>query len=396
MSALKSFFRSYVKVLCLLAFLLCAVVVFYFSSESRVHALSCTGNYYYTSQEIYRLAGINSDFRTWTPAAIIENRLKNVPLIESVSVDQDGQNYHIDVSERMVLGYYIKDGDNYMLTRDGDSILVESKDDIKNLIHFPLLADLSEEQMKQMAAEFQKYPEHLTRDLVEKIAEVRPWSESYDNNMLKMVMQDGNEVFTSIDSLHMITNYQKMLTALQGENVCLVLDGENQTIDKIACEYMFMSSEERDQYRSKQKQDAIAKQEAEEKSKQQQEQAASQQADHDQPSHDAAANSQASQPSHQQPDAQQPQTPDASQNQPAVQPETPDMQPVPDPPAQDTPSTEVQNPVNDLINAGSQASDWQASEFPWMSYSPSTGLYQDLSGNLYTWNTTSLSFDLLQ
>ena len=54
--------------------------------------------------------------------------------------------------------------------------------------------------------------------------------------MIKMTMQDGNVVYTSISSLVMMAKYQAMLTRLEGKNVCLLLDGTNDAIEKIDCD----------------------------------------------------------------------------------------------------------------------------------------------------------------
>ncbi len=62
-----------------------------------------------------------------------------------------------------------------------------------------------------------------------------PYKTSYDKNMIKMTMQDGNVVYTSLSSLVMMAKYQAMLTQLKGENVCLLLDASNSAIEKIDC-----------------------------------------------------------------------------------------------------------------------------------------------------------------
>lgn len=249
MGKVKAFFRSRTKVLCVLAFLAASVVIYYFSADSRIHAVSISGNYYFTSREVYNLAGIDADTRIWVPSFVLENRLESDPLIESAKVTKDGQDISIEIQEKLVIGYYVSDGANYMFTRDGESIEITDLANLKNAIHFPLIVDLSDEVLQRIAREFQKYPDYLTREVLEKIAEILPWSQSYDANMVKLIMQDGNTVYSEIESLHMISNYQAMLPSLQGEDVCLMLDGENQTIDKMACEYFTMSSEERDAYR---------------------------------------------------------------------------------------------------------------------------------------------------
>lgn len=63
-------------------------------------------------------------------------------------------------------------------------------------------------------------------------------------------MQDGNVVFSSMEDLAMMTHYEDMLQQLKGQSVCLLLDRDNSAINKVACDYLNMSQEEREAYRA--------------------------------------------------------------------------------------------------------------------------------------------------
>ena len=43
----------------------------------------------------------------------------------------------------------------------------------------------------------------------------------------------------------MMSTYSKILENLTGDNVCLLLDGENNVVNKVSCTYMYLSPEER-------------------------------------------------------------------------------------------------------------------------------------------------------
>lgn len=220
--------------------------VYCFSPYTRVTALVCTGNYYYTPQQIYRIADLSVNNRTFTvPESDVEQKLTEDPLIESADVYKDGQNINIDVNEKMIIGYYEENGANYLVSSTGERIKVENETELRSLIHFPLMADLPSETIDAIAKQVSTHSDKLTREVFEKIAEILPWQESYDKNMLKLVLQDGNTVFTSIPSLFMISAYQQVLNNLQGENVCFLFDGANGVINKVACSYMYLSQEER-------------------------------------------------------------------------------------------------------------------------------------------------------
>ena len=76
----------------------------------------------------------------------------------------------------------------------------------------------------------------LTRELIEKFAEIVPYKTSYDKNMFKITMQDGNIVYTNLKSIKMLSKYQSVLTKLKGQSVCLVLDSTHSTIEKVNCD----------------------------------------------------------------------------------------------------------------------------------------------------------------
>lgn len=304
------------RILCATGLVLFGLFIYFLSDDSKVRSLAVDGNYYYTPQQIYRIAGLNTESRILLePSFMVEKRLEEDPLIEKAQVSVSGQSVHIQVEEKLIIGYYLKDGQNYVLCRNGESIAIDDQSYMKNLIHVPLLADLSDETMQAICSQFQQYPEYLNREILEKIAEILPWSESYDQNMLKLIMQDGNLVFTSISDLQMITNYQLVLTELVGEDVCLILDSANGAIDKIACDYFSMSSEERDEYRQSVRDQAeAARREAEKQSREQEEE-------------------------HKDSDpAEQPES-DPSQEQPEEHPDE-NAQPLPEQPAESEPSQE--------------------------------------------------------
>lgn len=117
------------------------------------------------------------------------------------------------------------------------------------IVHFPLLSDFNAKQRKQLCEQFQKHSKILTRDLIEKFAEIVPYKTSYDKNMFKITMQDGNIVYTNLNSIKMLSKYQSVLTKLKGQSVCLVLDSTHSTIEKVNCEDLNSKKKEEEQKR---------------------------------------------------------------------------------------------------------------------------------------------------
>ena len=231
-----------------ICFVFASFFVYYFSFESRVKILSCSGNHYFTDQQIYTIANIDLSSRTmFASQDAMRKRLMENPLIKEVEVKKHKDKISFNISEKTIIGYYVKDGKSYLVCDDTSRVELEDRYK-ENLIHLPLIHGFSDTQINNICHEFKKYDKYLTQEVVEKISEIGPYKTSYDKNMLKITMQDGNFVYTQIDDLLMMARYESMLTDLEGNPVCLVLDAENSVITKMSCDYMNMSEAERKQY----------------------------------------------------------------------------------------------------------------------------------------------------
>ena len=260
---LRLYLLIHIVILLLISFL-----VYFLSFESRVKILSCSGNYYFTDQQIYQMAKIDMSTRSmFASVSSMEKRLLDNPLIEKVEIKKNKDKVSFKIVEKVILGYYEKNGKYYLVCNDESKIKLDEKYK-KNLIHLPLVSGFSDTQINKICREFRKYDKYLNRGLIEKIAEVVPYQTSYDPSMLKITMQDGNFVFSRIEDILMMARYEQMLEGLQGNPVCLVLDADNSVITKIDCEYMNMSKKDREKYHDDEER---ARKEYEEQLKKQQE-----------------------------------------------------------------------------------------------------------------------------
>lgn len=263
-------------VLSAIIFLLSSFLVYFFSNDSKVKVIACTGNYYYSDQEILRTAHVGTQTRLWlTPMFMVSDAVETLPLIDSVQIHRSGGKLEIDVQEKTVIGYYVQDDSNYVLTSKGESLKI-NEEDLMQIVHFPLLSGFDEKQLKNIARQFQEHKKELSRDVIEKMAEIIPYESSYDKNMLQITMQDGNKVYTTLESLYMITNYSSMLNQLEGKNVCLVLDKDNSAIEKINCDQLSgnkpKEETEKESEEEQETQDTSQKEDTEETTSQQEEQ----------------------------------------------------------------------------------------------------------------------------
>lgn len=247
-----------------------SVFVYYFSTDSHVKVLSCKNNYYLSDSEVYDLANVSTKTRLYlVPSILLEKRVEKMPFVQSCKVSKKNRKLTFDVQEKLIVGYYVKDDKNFALLQDGTSIEIEEQY-LNMIVHFPLLSDFNAKQRKQLCEQFQKHSKILTRDLIEKFVEIVPYKTSYDKNMFKITMQDGNIVYTNLKSIKMLSKYQSVLTKLKGQSVCLVLDSTHSTIEKVNCEDLNSKKKEEEQKKTSEKTETETSQETENQEEEQQ------------------------------------------------------------------------------------------------------------------------------
>ena len=247
----------------LVVMMVASIFVYYFSTDSHVKVLSCKNNYYLSDSEVYDLANVSTKTRIYLmPSIILEKRVEKMPFVQSCDVSKKNRKLTFDVQEKLMVGYYVKDNKNYALCQDGSSIEIDEQY-LNMIVHFPLLSNFNAKQRKQLCEQFQKHRKVLTRELIEKFAEIVPYKTSYDKNMFKITMQDGNIIYTNLKSIKMLSKYQSVLTKLKGQSVCLVLDSTHSTIEKVNCEDLNSKKKEEEQKKTSEKAETETSQETE-------------------------------------------------------------------------------------------------------------------------------------
>lgn len=259
-----------VLLICVLFMMASSFIVYYFSEDSHVKVLSCNGNYYLSNDEIYDLAKVDTNSRMFLmPSFLLENRVENNPFIESCTVTKTDKKISFKIKEKMIVGYYISNSKNYALCIDGKKFSI-SKKYLKAIVHFPLISEMTSQQRKQLCNVLNQNKKTITKELIEKIAEIVPYKSTYDTNMFKITMQDGNIVYSDLSSLEMLSKYPSVLTALKGQSVCLVLDSEHSAIEKVSCDSMVQKSDEEIAEANKKKSKTTKKNTSEEQTAQEQ------------------------------------------------------------------------------------------------------------------------------
>lgn len=216
--------------------------VLYFSSDaSKVKSLDVSGNLFYTKDEVLKKAGLSYDTRyIVVPKLYIEYKLNQDDLLEDVSVTKTmNGSISIHVKEKAMIGYFVKDEKNYALVSDGTTKEITS-DNLSSIVNFPLIDGFSDEQLKNLAASFVVENREVSSSMIAMISEIHPYHASYDENMVKLVMQDGNFIYTDYASMPLLNDYKEgvlknIKEGKKKERLCVVLDDATANMHTEAC-----------------------------------------------------------------------------------------------------------------------------------------------------------------
>lgn len=211
------------------------IILYLISDFSKVKSLDVKGNIFYTKQDVLTKADLNYESRyLLVPGFYLEWQLEKDALIEDADVYKglDGA-ITITIKEKGVVGYYIEDGKNYALVNDGSSMEIDSGR-LDMIVNYPLIDGFDATQRIKLAKSF-KGEEEVDANIIRMISEMAPYETSYDANMVKIVMQDGNTIYTSYDSIILLNDYLATLKRLKKSNACLWPDIATHSIHNEDC-----------------------------------------------------------------------------------------------------------------------------------------------------------------
>ncbi|MGL5541302.1 MAG: cell division protein FtsQ/DivIB [Erysipelotrichaceae bacterium] len=202
-----------------------------FSSALQVSSIEVTGNAFYAEETLLHAMGLSSQtpFLLVNPA-MLESKAATVPLVESVSVQKDlRRRVKVDVALTPLIGYFIED-EPYVMTQKGETFLIEES--MLDLVAYvPLLHDFEPSQREELSQILQT----IDSQVIATLSEIGPYATSFDDTMLKIVTQEGLQIFSSMRSLPLLNKVSAIYPSLHANNRCLYLDGPNDAIISQNC-----------------------------------------------------------------------------------------------------------------------------------------------------------------
>lgn len=224
----KNRFRKTKKII-LLALLVLGSVYF-LSDASKVKSLSVQGTVFYDQDTILEKAGLTYNTRyILKPAFYIKWKLENDPFIASADVykQMDGV-ISIAITDATILGYRV-DEKTMAIFADGSQEEITS-DTVMSIANYALIGNFTEEQLTKILEVFYNEENPVKTDVIAMISEIQPYATSYDENMVKIIMRDGNVLYGPYNSIRLLNYYKQAMASLKTHPTCLSMDEATSSI----------------------------------------------------------------------------------------------------------------------------------------------------------------------
>ncbi len=227
-----------VKLLCIIV--LAVLGIIYFSSDySKVKSLSVSGNTYYRDSDILDQAKLSYETRyIIMPKFLIAWNVEKLELVDHVDVIKNWQGaIQLEVSEKKILGSMSDESGNVYVIVCGkpyEKIAVD-EEHRSILSHYPKLGEFDEENLQLLVDAFSIDKREVPENIISMISEIQPYARSYDAHMVKIIMQDGNTLYSAYDGIPLLNDYKQVLRSSNKTHVCLELDETNASIYESDC-----------------------------------------------------------------------------------------------------------------------------------------------------------------
>lgn len=214
--------------------------IYFVSDYSKVQSLSVAGNTYFSDMDILNMADLSYETRyVIMPKFLITWNLEKSGIIDSVEVEKTWNGaIHVTVKEKTILGYTLDEhgAASIIIVDDPIEKIAVADAQRDSLSHFPYLNGFDDENLQKLANAFNQKKREVGPNIIAMISEMAPYSRSYDEHMVKLVMQDGNIAYSAYDGIPLLNDYKKLLLTMSKSHICLELDDTNATITSKACE----------------------------------------------------------------------------------------------------------------------------------------------------------------
>ena len=201
--------------------LIVLLILFFVSDYSNIYRITVSGNYYLSEEDVVSISGISEyDKYFFTIPYFVKNRIEDSPYIESCEVTKsDDRVIEISVVEKKQVAYSSIGSLEEIIFVDGTTVQINSNNAYLKR-RLPEIEGFTSDQLNTILRGFKS----VDVNTIDQISEIHRYSFSYDENMMEVIMKDGNICFVSWTGLSMLDNYYSIVSGLDAGNSCIYLD----------------------------------------------------------------------------------------------------------------------------------------------------------------------------
>ena len=179
--------------------------------------IKITNNSYFTDQKVLEKAKINyNDNFFFLSTKKIEKEFADWSICKVKVKKKSYQVLEIYFDNVDLLAYYSEDLQLYLLDNEAN-VYNYNNEYLETLKLLPYLVDYNQQDRKEIIQHLQV----LDRSLIYQISEISHHFTSYDENMLKLTMEDGNQLFLDFASIPLLRSYNQIVENLHQKNRCI-------------------------------------------------------------------------------------------------------------------------------------------------------------------------------
>ncbi|PKM89902.1 MAG: hypothetical protein CVU85_01735 [Firmicutes bacterium HGW-Firmicutes-10] len=198
----------------------------------RVKSVSVTGNTHVSDEEIIALSEIIAGERMWLLSkGSVSKKVSSSVWVKGVNIIKSQNIVTIEVTEHRVLGYKVTDKISLLLQSGQLIPLKESQLDW--IATVALISGFDEETLlKKLVDSFAEVDDSIMMF----VSEIHQSSVSYDEALIRLIMSDGNQIFTDFAALDLINEYKLIVNQINPANKCIYFDALHRAYSSRPCE----------------------------------------------------------------------------------------------------------------------------------------------------------------
>ena len=233
--------KNIIFIISIILSLLLIVIIYFYNDDNKIRYINIKGNIYLSEKYILDIIEISlEDKYLFILPPIVETRLNNSSFIKDSKVSLDKYNtITIEIIEKKMVAYIFNDNLE-VLTEDGEIIIIPQGEE-RIISYIPLIfGDYLKENLILIGQSLAT----LNNYIIQNIAEIHPYSTTYDSNMLRIIMRDGRSVFSSYQALSPINHYFDVASKLNSDDKCLYTVEDINSMYSSLCPWEIIEEEE--------------------------------------------------------------------------------------------------------------------------------------------------------